>query len=135
MKAPYSSRLHLSALFAAVAVAGGLAVAAPDAQAAPRAVFSSSHGQIVGTATGMRHVPKTCRLDRQVRVDVDGPLSTYSNDGGMVTAARGDTGGAQITLRSKRLPPGWYNTMLVCSYRDHGFDRPEVLQSGRVFNR
>ena len=121
--------------FAAVAVAAGLpAVSLPAANAAPSVEFSSQNGQIVGTARGMRTMPKDCLLSRELRADVDGPLSTLSSDSRLTNGAQGSVTGSQITLRTKRLPPGWYEVIMSCSYTDHGFNRIEVTRASRVYN-
>ncbi len=125
----------VTGLTALILAAGSSVAVAPAADAAPRAVFSAQGGQLVATATGMRTMVKTCSFDREVKLEADGPLSTFSTDGNMVTAAQVKSSASQVTLRSRKLPPGWYRVLMSCSFQDHGFDRPEVLQEGRVYNK
>ena len=130
-----SSPWVTAAVAAGITAAGIIVSAAPTADAAPQVVFSSQGGQILGTAKYMRTMAKSCLLSREMKADVDGPLSTFSSDSRLTNGAEATTKASQITLRTRKLPPGWYEVAMSCAYPDHGFNRPEVSRTGRVLNR
>ncbi|MFT3898816.1 MAG: hypothetical protein QM728_01025 [Gordonia sp. (in: high G+C Gram-positive bacteria)] len=126
---------RIAAALAAVTVAGGLAVVvAPTADAAGIATVSSRNGKLVGTARNMRTGLNECVLRRDVKPEIDGPLSG-STDHGTINLAQGRVKGSMIALSSKRLPRGWYNVTMSCLHDPSGYPTPEASRTARVYNK
>ncbi|MFT4201841.1 hypothetical protein [Gordonia sp. (in: high G+C Gram-positive bacteria)] len=102
----------------AVGSAAAVALTAAPADAAPRIVLTGGRGTISGHAYGLPPGLKTCTLWRELKPQVDGPMSTFSNDSYFTKAATGRTSGPAIRLSSRPLPRGSYAVSMDCTGRN-----------------
>lgn len=119
---------------AAVAAAGMAIAAAPDAHAAVTSI-KSQNAQIIGTAAQLGGKAKECSIQRKATFALDGPFYGSIDHGSVALARSAETKSSTVMVKSKKLPPGWYEVRLVCVTKGEFGGQIIAERTAKVYNK